>query len=353
MTDWRALCAELVSALADFTPFSNQEANALAHARAALAAEPVAAPAEPTDEELALIYHDFCRGCEFIDQGGFEDAARTLLARWGHQPAPPADVTPGPSIEAVGPLIAWLTEQACQAADAGQPTDAGMLTWAAQVIGEQVDEDAPAPMAAGEAIGPEWQPCVKLPITVHVREQRSGETHVSTREGITPVRPDDLIMRGVQGEEYPIGRELFNKTYRLGTAGHQPAPSAEGEVAELVAALKRESSAYSLLNSYRRWQLKLTRAADLLEQRHPTPVPVSDRLPGAGDCDGEGRCWLLTVEDGYPQWRLHSIEGSQPGGSTMIWVPVDSSPGVMVDAFYASHWLPAAALPLPAGEVEP
>jgi hypothetical protein len=65
------------------------------------------------------------------------------------------------------------------------------------------------------AIGPEWQPCVKLPITVHVREQCSGETHTSTREGITPLRHDDLIMRGVQGEEYPIGRELFEQTYRL------------------------------------------------------------------------------------------------------------------------------------------
>ena len=67
------------------------------------------------------------------------------------------------------------------------------------------------------AIGPEWQPCVKLPITVHVREQRPGETHSSTREGITPLRYDDLIMRGVQGEEYPIGRELFEQTYRMGT----------------------------------------------------------------------------------------------------------------------------------------
>jgi hypothetical protein len=67
-------------------------------------------------------------------------------------------------------------------------------------------------------IGPEWQPCVKLPITVHVREQRPGETHISTRDGITPVRPDDLIMRGEQGEEYPIGCELFNSTYRLGEA---------------------------------------------------------------------------------------------------------------------------------------
>lgn len=76
-------------------------------------------------------------------------------------------------------------------------------------------KDAPTP---GAGIGPEWKPCNKLPITVHVREQRQGEQHVSTREGITPVKPDDLIMRGVQGEEYPIGRELFAQTYRMGEA---------------------------------------------------------------------------------------------------------------------------------------
>lgn len=67
-------------------------------------------------------------------------------------------------------------------------------------------------------IGDEWTPCVKLPVTVHVRKQRDGETHVSTREGITPVKPDDLIMRGVSGEEYPIGREIFEQTYRIGKA---------------------------------------------------------------------------------------------------------------------------------------
>ena len=44
----------------------------------------------------------------------------------------------------------------------------------------QKDEQEPV------AIGTEWTPCVKLPIVVHVREQREGESHVSTREGITP-----------------------------------------------------------------------------------------------------------------------------------------------------------------------
>ena len=69
-----------------------------------------------------------------------------------------------------------------------------------------------------EPLGEEWVPCVKLPVVVHVRNQRDGETHISTREGITPVLPEDLIMRGVAGEEYPIGRELFERTYTLDTA---------------------------------------------------------------------------------------------------------------------------------------
>ena len=67
-------------------------------------------------------------------------------------------------------------------------------------------------------MGGEWVPCVKLPVIVHVRNQRDGENHISTREGITPVLPEDLIMRGVAGEEYPIGRELFERTYTFDTA---------------------------------------------------------------------------------------------------------------------------------------
>jgi hypothetical protein len=34
-------------------------------------------------------------------------------------------------------------------------------------------------------LAPEWKPCVKLPITVHVREPRPGEMHVSTRENLS------------------------------------------------------------------------------------------------------------------------------------------------------------------------
>ena len=72
-----------------------------------------------------------------------------------------------------------------------------------------------------EPVGDDWTPCMKLPVVVYVRKQRLGESHVSTREGITPVKPDDLIMRGVSGEEYPIGRAIFERTYSLNTTPPQ------------------------------------------------------------------------------------------------------------------------------------
>ena len=132
--------------------------------------------------------------------------ARAALA----QPEPQADGE-------VAELVAWLRDRANSTSLAHA---ARRITRAADLLERLAQPELQGPTV----IGPEWQPCVKLPITVHVREQRPGETHNSTREGITPLRPDDLIMRGVQGEEYPIGRELFNQTYRMGAALAQPEP---------------------------------------------------------------------------------------------------------------------------------
>jgi hypothetical protein len=50
------------------------------------------------------------------------------------------------------------------------------------------------------------------------------------------------------------------------------------------------------------------------------PVPVSERLPGPGDCDTEGRCWTWAIGT----WRLSRINRS-----------------------FHTHWLSAHALPLP------
>ena len=83
-----------------------------------------------------------------------------------------------------------------------------------------------------EPVGDDWTPCMKLPVVVYVRKQRLGESHVSTREGITPVKPDDLIMRGVSGEEYPIGRAIFEQTYSLNTTPPQRTCEGCGKVAK-------------------------------------------------------------------------------------------------------------------------
>jgi hypothetical protein len=191
-----------------------------------------------------------------------------------------------------------------------------------------------AELQGATVIGPEWQPCVKLPITVHVREQRPGETHSSTREGITPLRSDDLIMRGVQGEEYPIGRELFNQTYRMGVALAQPEPEGvTDDEEELMAAWDKaiRLPRTGRLAEYRAW---LAHALALVWAvgRRPTtePVPVSERLPGPEDCDAEGRCWWFSPPACGPHkirpcWTLDSetMEGD-------------------------THWLPHHALPIPA-----
>lgn len=103
----------------------------------------------------------------------------------------------------------------------------------------------------------------------------------------------------------------------------EPAPPAEGAVAELVAWLRDD---VDLSPADKR------RAANLLEQRHLTPVPVSERLPGPGDLNDKGWCWVLYR--GFATWALEPPLGQdgKPTGYT--------------------HWLPANALPLPSGEVE-
>lgn len=64
----------------------------------------------------------------------------------------------------------------------------------------------------------------------------------------------------------------------------------------------------------------------------PQPIPVSERLPGEGDCDAEGRCWWFC-----PTSFL-------PNGMCAYWclAPVDDPRS------WRTHWLPHWALPLPA-----
>ena len=76
------------------------------------------------------------------------------------------------------------------------------------------------------------------------------------------------------------------------------------------------------------------RARALLALPTPQPVAVSERLPGPEDCDEQGRCWLGgdQLASGSPTWIL-----GYPAWASRF-----------PDVHY--RWLPANALPLPAGE---
>jgi hypothetical protein len=62
----------------------------------------------------------------------------------------------------------------------------------------------------------------------------------------------------------------------------------------------------------------------------PQPVAVSERLPGAGDCDERGRCWWFTPADGNPG-PFRSGDWSLYAGWRQKY----------------THWLPANALATP------
>jgi hypothetical protein len=124
----------------------------------------------------------------------------------------------------------------------------------------------------------------------------------------------------------------------------EPQPTVEGEVAELVAILGDVAMVASAEGRHELCAQLMT-AADLLERLSPDhfvevpkmvqPIPVSERLPVAGDCDELGRVWWWYPETagtlGYWQWEADAMERQE-----------DEQP---------SHWLPHHALPLPSGEV--
>lgn len=62
-----------------------------------------------------------------------------------------------------------------------------------------------------------------------------------------------------------------------------------------------------------------------LGYRHPTPISLTDRLPGPEDCDEEGRCWFNGL--GVRGWVLQKA--------------------VKDSVCYRTVWLPHHALPLP------
>jgi hypothetical protein len=145
-------------------------------------------------------------------------------------------------------------------------------------------------------------------------------------------------MRGVQGEEYPIGREVFSSTYRMGEAT-QPAATREAvepTYMEVVRLRDELDDGYGVdLVVFARTVLARWGGAAV------QPVPVSERpWERPGWLDAEGYCWCFAVgrnwRSGYSADRAWMLRHPEPD-------------------VYDTHSLPHWALPVPAagkGEVQ-
>jgi hypothetical protein len=113
MTDFRALCAELVELLEDEWYGVTREPSALVNARTALA-QPE--PQGPTDEEIRDVW-SWAAG---QDQGPWPTQqhcfARTVLQRWGApaiEPVPTSERQPGPEDCDAEGRCWWFSPPAC------------------------------------------------------------------------------------------------------------------------------------------------------------------------------------------------------------------------------------------------
>jgi hypothetical protein len=55
----------------------------------------------------------------------------------------------------------------------------------------------------------------KRPVKVDVHGPIDRRREIRTREGTVVAEPGDYIIRGVDGEVYPIGAEIFHETYEV------------------------------------------------------------------------------------------------------------------------------------------
>jgi len=59
-----------------------------------------------------------------------------------------------------------------------------------------------------------WRKARKKPVVVEFREVETPREWIPTREGnLYAYYPEDFIIRGVEGEMYPIKKKIFYKTY--------------------------------------------------------------------------------------------------------------------------------------------
>jgi hypothetical protein len=83
MTDFRALCAELLASYEDTFVISEPSDDPLVQQARAALAQPE--PQGPSDEELHQLWLELYAFDEGVSSGDVAQIARAVLARWGNQ----------------------------------------------------------------------------------------------------------------------------------------------------------------------------------------------------------------------------------------------------------------------------
>jgi hypothetical protein len=146
-------------------------------------------------------------------------------------------------------------------------------------------------------------------------------------------------------------RDYARAAIALDRSRRAPQPPAEGEVAELVQWLHANAKEWGWVREYSEGA-KCHRAAELLQLQHPTPVSVSEAV-----CNAliKAECALSDISEGEPEPGSGSAEllewAEQRCAETLAVI----RPVMKQHQIRTSEWppLPAHALPLPQGEVEP
>ena len=141
---------------------------------------------------------------------------------------------------------------------------------------------------------------------------------------------------------------------RAALAQLEPAAPTDEEIMELMPQQMRDdlANAARALAGFDRANVKAAAACRIILNRHAVnharaalakwgrpavqPVPVSERLPGPGDCDKQGDVWA---------WRVYRPQDDDDGDFWMQ-IPAKWLSHIPFSSSW-SHWLPAHALPTP------
>lgn len=76
-----------------------------------------------------------------------------------------------------------------------------------------IPEDEDEPEMSEKVV---WRKARKKPVIIEFREVKGEVEKIKTREEVLLATPEeDFIIRGVEGEIYPIKKEIFYKTYEV------------------------------------------------------------------------------------------------------------------------------------------